>query len=159
MSPGLPTMSSTTQNSAAPKFTGEFCHKVEGKNRITIPAGWRFDQEVKLYLIPKSDRMCISVMTAAEMERIEKKADELEPMERSAFLEMLGGCVREVTLDKGGRISLPEEFFPRLGLPDAREVWLAGATTTFNIWSLDEFEAKKACEVERQNALKRRLGI
>ena len=152
-------MSSTNQNSAAPKFTGEFCHKVEGKNRITIPSGWRFDEEVPMYLIPKADKLCISVMTKAEMERLETKADELEPMERSDFLEMLGGCVREVTLDKGGRISLPEEFFPRLGLPDAREVWLAGATTTFNIWSVQEFEAKRAGEMERRNALKRRLGI
>ena len=152
-------MSSTTQNSAAPKFTGEFCHKVEGKNRITIPSGWRFDEEVKLYLIPKSDRICISVMTLAEMERLEKEADKLEPMERSEFLAMLGGCVCEVTLDKGGRISLPEKFFPRLGLPDAREVWLAGATTTFNIWSVKEFEAKKAGDMDRENALKRRLGI
>lgn len=152
-------MSSTTQNSAAPKFRGEFCHKIEGKNRVTIPAAWRFGEEVKLFMIPKSDKSCISVMTQGEMDRLEQKADELPPMARSNFLEMLGGAVREVTMDKGGRISLPEDFFEKLGLPEAREVWLAGATNTFNIWSLRDFADKKASEEALFYASKQLLGI
>ncbi len=152
-------MSSTSQPAAQPKFTGEVRHKVEGKNRITIPSSWRFEEEVPLYMIQKADKACVAVMTQAEMERLERKADDLEAMERSEFLETLGGSIREVTMDKGGRISLPEDFFPLLGLPEAREVWLAGATTTFNIWSVKNFEAKKAGEAERSKALLRRLGI
>ena len=152
-------MSSPNQNSAAPKFRGAFCHKIEGKNRVTIPAGWRPGEEVKLFMIQKSNKPCVSVMTQAEMDRLERKADELSPMERSDFLEMLGGDVREVTMDKGGRISLPENFFPLLGLPDAREVWLAGAMDTFNIWSLKNFVEKTANQEARNYASKQLLGI
>ena len=110
-------------------------------------------------MLQKSDKPCISVMTEAEMERLEQKADGLPPMERSEFLEMLGGEVREVTLDKGGRISIPEDFFPLLGLPEAREVWLAGATDTFNIWSLKNFEEKNVNQEARKYASKQLLGI
>lgn len=152
-------MSSLTSTPAQPKFTGEACHKVEGKNRITIPASWRFEKEVTLYMIQKADKACVSVMTLAEVERIECEADGLEPMERSDFLETLGSRLREVQMDKGGRISLPEAFFPLLGLPEAKEVWLSGASKTFNIWSVRNFEAKKAGEEERGKALLRRLGI
>ena len=152
-------MSSSSQTPTAPKFRGEVCHKIEGKNRITIPAGWRFGEEVALFMIQKSDKACVSVMTQAELDRLEQKADELTPMARSEFLEMLGGDVREVTMDKGGRISLPEDFFPLLGLPEAREVWLAGATDTFNIWSLKNFAENKAKQAARNYASKQLLGI
>ena len=152
-------MSSSTQTPPAPKFRGEVCHKIEGKNRITIPVAWRFGVEVTLFMIQKSDKACVSVMTQAEMERLERQADGLSPMERSEFLEMLGGDVREVSMDKGGRISLPEDFFALLGLPDAREVWLAGATDTFNIWSLKNFAENKAKQAARNYASKQLLGI
>ena len=152
-------MSSSKQTPAAPKFRGEVCHKIEGKNRITIPAGWRFGEEVALFMIQKSDKPCVSVMTQAEMDRLERKADDLSPMDRSEFLEMLGGDVREVTMDKGGRISLPDDFFPLLDLPEAREVWLAGATDTFNIWSLKNFAENKAKQAARNYASKQLLGI
>ena len=81
------------------------------------------------------------------------------PVLHSDFLETLGSRLREVQMDKGGRISLPEAFFPLLGLPEAKEVWLSGASKTFNIWSVRNFEAKKAGEEERGKALLRRLGI
>ncbi len=110
-------------------------------------------------MVQKSTKPCVAVMTQAEMDRLEQQADGLAPMARSEFLEMLGGSVREVTMDKGGRISLPDDFFPLLGLPEAREVWLAGATDTFNVWSLRNFEADKGSKEARIFQSKQLLGI
>ena len=152
-------MPSTTQNPAAPRFTGAVRHKVEGKNRITIPSAWRFDEEVTLFMIPKSEKACVSVMTQAQLDRIMADAETLPLMERSNFFDMIGSDLREVTLDKGGRISLPEDFFPLLGLPEAREVWLAGSMRTFNIWSLANFDAQTSVEAERKFTLNQKLGI
>ena len=153
-------MPSPSQDPAAPCFTGAVCHKVEGKNRITIPSAWRFDEEVKLFMLPKSEKACVSVMTRVQLDRIMADAEKIEVMiERSNFFDMIGADLREVTMDKGGRISLPEDFFPLLGLPAAREVWLVGSMRTFNIWSLQNFEAQKVVEAERKFALKQKLGI
>ena len=152
-------MPSIVQNSAAPRFTGEFCHKVEGRNRITIPSDWRFEEEVELFMIAKSLKSCISVMMKPELDRLEQKADALPPDERSDFLDMLGSSLKGVTVDKGGRISIPDEFHSQLGFPKHKEVWLTGAMHTFNIWSIPDFESFKAQDKLRKEELKRKLGI
>lgn len=152
-------MPAVLQNSAAPCFTGEFCHKVEGRNRITIPSDWRFEEEVELFMIPKALKTCISVMMTAEMDRLVAKAAELPPEERSNFLDMLGSDSKRVMMDKGGRISIPDEFHELLGFPKHKEVWLTGSVNTFNIWGIPDFEAFKAQDKLRKEELKRKLGI
>ena len=152
-------MPAALQNIADPQFTGEFCHKVEGRNRITIPSDWRFEEEVELFMIRKSLKTCISVMMKAELDRLLKKADELHADERSDFLDMLGSSLKRVMMDKGGRVSIPDEFFDQLGLPKHKEVWLTGSMNTFNIWGVADFEAFKAQDKLRKEELKRKLGI
>lgn len=152
-------MPAPIQNSSTPTFAGEFCHKVEGKNRVTIPAAWRFAEEVELFMIPRSLKSCISVMTRQEVERLIAKADAMEAEERSDFLDVLGSSLVQVTLDKGGRITIPEAFFEQLGLPAARNVWMTGSLETFNLWSVADFEAHKAHSGDRPAALKRKFGI
>jgi len=152
-------MATTNQNPAAPKFTAAFCHKVEGKNRITIPAAWRFEEAVELYMIERSTQRCVSVMPLAEVERLRAKADQMEPEERTDFLDTFATSLRLVTLDKTGRLTIPEDFSELLGLPDAREVWLSGSLDTFNIWSVADFTGFQAADKARKEALKRKLGI
>jgi DNA-binding transcriptional regulator/RsmH inhibitor MraZ len=152
-------MASTLQNSDAPRFTGEFCHKVEGRNRITIPSDWRFEQEVELFMISKSLKTCISVMMKPEMDRLLERADGLPSDERSDFLDMFGSSLKRVIMDKGGRISIPDEFHDLLGFPKHKEVWLTGSMNTFNIWGAPDFEAFKAQDKLRKEELKRKLGI
>ena len=152
-------MATTTQSPAAPKFTAAFCHKIEGKNRITIPSAWRFEQSVELFMIERSTQKCVSVMPLAEVERLRAKADDFDPIERAEFLDTFASSLQQVTLDKTGRVSIPEEFFPLLDLPEGREVWLSGSLDTFNIWSVGEYTAFQAAEKTRKEALKRKLGI
>src|ERR1700676_4215569 len=123
-------MPAALQNSPAPRFTGEFCHKVEGRNRITIPSDWRFEDEIDLFMISKSLKKCISVMTQVKVDKLMADASGLDPAERSDFEDMLGSCLRRVTLDKGGRISIPDDFFGQLGFPKHKEVWLSGSMDT-----------------------------
>jgi division/cell wall cluster transcriptional repressor MraZ len=152
-------MPAPLQNSAAPRFTGEFCHKVEGRNRITIPSDWRFEEEVELFMIVKSLKTCVSVMMKPELDRLVAKADGLSADERSDFLDVLGSSLKRVTMDKGGRISIPEDFRNQLGLGNHKEVWLTGSMNTFNIWSIPDFETFKAQDKQRKEELKRKLGI
>lgn len=132
-------MATTNQNSAAPMFMGEFLHTIDGKNRLTIPSAWRFDEEIELFLMPHSTTRCLTVRTRAGIDRIREKADELGGNERTVFLRRIGAQTRQVTLDKNGRLSLPEEFCRQLKLNG--EVKLIGAVETFEIWSASEWEA------------------
>jgi len=147
------------QLSAAPVFTGEFRHKIEGKNRITIPSAWRFEQEVDLFMIRKTQAKCISVMPLCEVERIKSVANAKSPKERSAFLDFFGGNLRRVTLDKAGRISIPDDLCKRMNI--SGEVMLSGSVETFNVWNVTDFESanpEAEDEVRRTNVLGE-LGI
>ena len=150
-------MSNTNQNSDAPAFTGVFCHRIEGKNRITIPAAWRFGEEVDLFMIRRSIEKCISVMSRLEVEEYKKKADALSPEERADFLHFFGRNLRQVTLDKAGRISIPDELCKRLGIEG--EVMLSGSVDTFNIWNVTDFEAAYPEDDTRRASMLRRHGI
>ncbi len=152
-------MAISNPNPAAPKFTAAFCHKIEGKNRITIPAAWRFEEAVELFMIERSRQKCVAVMPLAEVERLRAKADEMKPGDRADFLDTFATSLRPVSLDKTGRLTIPDDFSALLGLPAAREVWLSGSLDSFNIWNVEDFTAFQAADKARKEALKRDLGI
>ena len=154
-------MSNSIQNSSedsqGPVFSGEFRHKIEGKNRITIPSAWRFGEEVELFMIRRTLENCIAVMPRCEVMRIKKGADAMAPEDRAEFLHTFGRNLRQVTLDKGGRISIPDEFCQRLGI--AGEVMLSGSVDSFNIWNVADFAVTNPeNEIQRTKGL-RRHGI
>ena len=135
-------MAETIQNNASPVFMGEFCHAIDGKNRITIPSAWRFADEVELFLIPSSTSKCLTVMPRAELDRIRAKAAALPGPQRTAILRHIGAQGFQVTLDKSGRLSLPEDFCQQLKL--SGDVTLSGAIETFEIWNTAEWNAAHA---------------
>jgi|688.fasta_scaffold393357_2 MraZ protein len=150
-------MSDSNQNSKTPVFSGEFRHKIEGKNRITVPAAWRFEEEVELFMIRKTHEKCISVMPRCELERIKGETNMMNPEDRAEFLHQFGRNVRQVTLDKGGRISIPDEFCKKLGIE--HNVMLSGCLDTFRIWNVAEFEAAFPEDEERRARVLRKHGI
>ncbi|HYR57263.1 MAG TPA: hypothetical protein VEO95_01485 [Chthoniobacteraceae bacterium] len=151
-------MSDEKQSPATPSFAGEFRHKVEGRNRITIPARWRFEEEVEIFLLPKQARRCITVLTRAELEKVKSELRErLTPDERLDVLETIGSTIRQTTLDKGGRITIPDEFCKAFKI--AREVVLVGALDRFNIWSIADYEANKPADPARRDAHMRKAGL
>jgi division/cell wall cluster transcriptional repressor MraZ len=141
----------------APTFAGEFRHKVEGKARITVPAKWRFEDEVEMFMIIRGEQRCISVLTREGVDKIIAELEAQSPEDRTELIDILGASLRQVTLDKGGRISIPEDLLKELNI--AGEVMLAGAVKTFTIWNVADFEANKASAALRKAALLRRIGL
>jgi MraZ protein len=144
-------------NLDSPAFTGEFRHKVEGKGRVTIPAKWRFEEEVEMFMIPKTAKRCITVLPRSEVERMKTELRAMPPEERADLLDIFGRNLRQVTLDKGGRITIPEDLCTAFKI--SGEVWLSGSVDTFNIWNGADFEANKAEEEARKASVMRRLGL
>jgi division/cell wall cluster transcriptional repressor MraZ len=149
-------METTIQNSA-PVFFGEFVHAIDGKNRITIPAPWRFKEEVELFLIPSTSSNCLKVMGRAELERIRAQAAAMPGPQRAAFQRRLGSQGRQVMLDKSGRLSLPDEFCQQFKL--SGEVTLSGALENFEVWNTDEWNAAHASTKAVGDALMSEFGL
>ena len=135
-------MATTIQTTDAPLFRGEFCHAIDGKNRITIPSAWRFAEEAELFLIPSRSSRCLSVLPLLELNRMRAQASELPGPQRTAILRYIGSQARQVKLDKADRLSLPEEFCRPLNL--SGEVTLSGAIEKFEIWNTAEWNAAHA---------------
>jgi len=133
-------MATTIQNDPAPVFMGEFCHAIDGKNRITIPSAWRFVTE--LFLIPSTTNRCLTVMTRMELDRIRAKAAALPGPQRIAVLRHIGSQGTQAELDKAGRLLLPESVCTQLRL--SGEVTMSGALETFEIWNTDDWNAAHA---------------
>jgi MraZ protein len=150
-------MAETIQNNAAPVFMGEFCHSIDGKNRITVPSAWRFDTEVELFLIPSTSSKCLKVMPRAELDKVRAKADGLPGPQRAAFLRHFGSQSRQVTLDKTGRLSLPEEFCRQFKL--SGDVTLSGAIETFEIWNTAEWKAAQPAAEAVADAVMSNFGL
>jgi MraZ protein len=152
-------MADSIQNSDTPVFMGEFCHAIDGKNRITIPSEWRpADQrETELFLMPSSSANCLAVMPRAALDRIRAKANELTGTQRTAALRRLGSQSRQVTLDKHGRLSLPEEFCRQLKL--SGNVTLSGVVETFEIWNTTEWNSAQAIQKAVAEPILADLGL
>ena len=150
-------MSASIQNNSAPVFMGEFCHAIDGKNRITIPSAWRFEEETQLFLIPSRSSACLTVMPRAELDRIRAKAQELPGPQRIAILRRIGSQGHQLTLDKAGRLSLPENFCRQFKL--SGDVTLSGAIETFEIWNTEEWNAAHASTRAVADALLPDFGL
>jgi MraZ protein len=152
-------MAEIIQNNAAPVFVGEFCHAIDGKNRITIPSEWRpqDEKEVELFLVPSSTAHCLTVMPRAELDRIRAKAAGLPGATRTMALRRIGALTRQVTLDKNGRLSLPEEFCQQLKL--SGNVTLSGVLEAFEIWNTAEWKAAQPAQKAATDALLADLGL
>ena len=148
-------MATTIQNDPAPVFMGEFCHAIDGKNRITIPSSWRFVTE--LFLIPSTSNPCLTVMTRTELDRIRAKASTYPGPQRMAVLRHIGSQGHQVELDKAGRLSLPENVCKQLKL--SGEVTMSGALETFEIWNTDDWKAAHAGTKAVADALLPDLGL
>jgi division/cell wall cluster transcriptional repressor MraZ len=152
-------MADTFQNSKTPVYVGEFCHAIDGKNRITIPSEWRPADggEAEFFLIPSSTANCLTVMPRHELDRIRTKAAELPGAQRTAALRRIGAMSRQVTLDKHGRLSLPEEFCKQLHL--GGNVTLSGVVETFEIWNTTEWTNAQASQKAASDPILADLGL
>jgi MraZ protein len=140
-------------------FVGEFRHAIDGKNRITIPSEWRpkDEAEVELFLIPSSTAKCLTVLPRAAVDEIRAKAARLPGAQKTAALRRIGSQSRQVTLDKHGRLSLPEEFCQQLKL--SGNVTLSGVVETFEIWNTAQWTAAQEAQKAAADPLLADLGL
>jgi DNA-binding transcriptional regulator/RsmH inhibitor MraZ len=96
-------------------------------------------------------------MPRAELDRIRAKAQELPGAQRIAILRRIGSQGHQVTLDKAGRLSLPEDFCRQLKL--SGDVTLSGAIETFEIWNTEEWNAAHASTKAVADALLPDFGL
>ena len=128
-----------------------FRHGVDDKRRVQIPAKWRPAQpEVELTLIlwPNGTEAeaCLLVLPPDEMNALGAKIRQMPIADpkAAALRRLLGSKSASVTLDKAGRICIPENFAKAVGIKD--EAVLVGLVDRFEIWNPERYEKVSAVD-------------
>jgi MraZ protein len=146
-------------------YVGTFRHSLDAKNRLTVPAKWRFpgDDAEGSYLALPNPNGSITVyppkMTAALEEKVANVSMLADKDELAALINLFAtgdrfGC------DAQGRIGLPEGLKAHAGLD--KEAVLVGTITTFHIWTPARFATLTAVTPGKQPfdpAILRKYGL
>ncbi|MCA1660159.1 MAG: hypothetical protein LC642_06450 [Verrucomicrobiaceae bacterium] len=124
-----------TDSTPASFFAGQFHHALDEKNRVTIPSRWRRAQAQDFIILPERDEF-LRVMSHEEFERMMATAESdpsVSAHDRRIFLRHLHASAQHVTIDKQGRLVLPDDLCRLLDLDG--EVTLVGGRGRFEIWN------------------------
>jgi MraZ protein len=140
-------------------YNSLYKHGVDEKRRVQVPAKWRPTEagvEFTLIVWPKSkDGPCLRVLPPKEMAELMRDIDAMPNSDPSKVVlkRFIGSESVQVTLDKVGRICLPEEMSKAAGIAD--EAILVGLLDRFEIWNPNRYEKVRASDaVMAQEAFK-----
>jgi MraZ protein len=140
-------------------YNSLYRHGVDEKRRVQIPAKWRPAEpgtELTLILWPKAkEGPCLRVLPPQQMAKLVRDVDAMANSDANKVVlkRFIGSESVQVTLDKSGRICLPEQMVRDAGISD--EAVLVGLLDRFEIWSSERYEKVKASDaVMAQEAFK-----
>ena len=133
-------------------YNSLYRHGVDEKRRVQIPAKWRPAEPEILTLVlwPKGamPEACLLVLPPKEWEALVQKlkAMPFADSKAEALRRLLGKKSDRVTLDKGGRICLPESMARAAHI--GKEAVLVGLLDRFEIWDPERYETASAVDDE-----------
>jgi MraZ protein len=140
-------------------YNSLFRHGVDEKRRVQIPAKWRPPKpgtELTLILWPKAkEGPCLRVLPPQQMAKLVRDVDAMPNSDsnKGVLKRFIGSESVQVTLDKVGRICLPEKMATDAGI--SGEAVLVGLLDRFEIWSSERWDRVKASDaVMAQEAFK-----
>lgn len=140
-------------------YNSLYRHGVDEKRRVQIPAKWRPAKsgiEFTLILWPKSQEgSCLRILPPEEMAELMRDIDAMPNGDPNKVVlkRFIGSESVQVTLDKAGRICLPEEMALAAGIRD--EAVLVGLLDRFEIWNPQRYEKVRTADaVMAQEAFK-----
>lgn len=136
---------SSTETITPIYYNSTFRHGVDDKRRVQVPAKWRPHQpdvELTLILWPSAGRpdACLLVLPPEEMAQLvgKLKAMPFADPKAESLRRLLGRKSASVTLDKSGRICLPDVMAKAIGIE--KEAMFVGLVDRFEIWNPDRWE-------------------
>ena len=131
-------------------YNSRYRHGVDEKRRVQIPAKWRPSKpgtELTLVLWPKAkEGACLRVLPPSQMAKLMKDIDVMSNSDPNKVVlkRLIGGESVQATLDKSGRICLPEDMAMAAGISDTAV--LVGLLDKFEIWAPERHEQLKASD-------------
>lgn len=131
-------------------YNSLYRHGVDEKRRVQIPAKWRPvgpNVEFTVILWPKAkEGPCLRVLPPEQMARLMKDIDAMPNGDPNKVVlkRFIGSESIQVTVDKAGRICLPEKMALDAGI--GTEAVLVGLLDRFEIWSPERHDKVKVSD-------------
>jgi len=146
----LPVNKMPNNLTTAPVYNSTYRHGVDAKRRIQIPAMWRPTEsgtQFTLIVWPKyREGACLRVLPPKELSELMASLDAMPngDSNKTTLKRIIGSESTQATLDKAGRICVPEEMAQAADIDD--EAVLVGLLDRFEIWSPARYEKLKASD-------------
>lgn len=142
---------SLTETSEPIYYNSLYYHGVDDKRRVQVPAKWRVEGQdnkftIVLWKKGPEDEACLLVMPPPIIKGLVDKLSAMpfsDPKAES-LRRLLGSFSDQVSLDKGGRICIPENMAKAAGIE--AEAVLVGMFDRFQIWNPKRYEATSASD-------------
>jgi MraZ protein len=129
---------------------GEYKHSIDNKGRLIVPAKFR-DDLGENFIVTRGLDGCLFGYPMEEWKQLETKLKQLPlaKKETRAFTRFLYSAATECSLDKQGRINLPNTLIGHaslektcvvIGVSDRIEIWSEDRWTTFAEDANESFE-------------------
>ena len=138
-------------------FIGEYKHNLDEKGRIAVPRKFRKDL-AKGAVVTRGLDTSLFLFTKPEWNKLAEKLASL-PLGQSnsiAFARLMLAGAMEVTIDKQGRVVLPEYLRKYAGLN--KSVIVAGLYSRIEIWDSEKWEKYKQSAEEDAEKIAEQLG-
>jgi MraZ protein len=138
------------ENNEPTYYNSSYCHGVDEKRRVQIPAKWRPTKpsvEFTLVLWPKSQAgPCVRVLPPEQMAALMKDISAMPNSDPNKVVlkRFIGSESVQAPVDKVGRICLPENMAKAAGITD--QAVLVGLLDRFEIWSPEGYERVKTAD-------------
>jgi MraZ protein len=150
-----------TENAETICYSSVFRHGVDDKRRVMVPAKWRPsdpDLVYTLVLWPDGNELdaCLMVLPPDLWRELVSKLKGLAFADPKAqrLRRLIGSKSAQVTLDKAGRICIPEEMARTVGID--KEAVLVGLVDRFQLWGPERHPLVKA---EDETMAKEAFGL
>ncbi len=123
-------------------FIGEYGHNLDDKGRLAVPKKFR-PEFSKGAVVTKGLDDCLFLLTKKEWDKFAEKLAGLHIAQASAraFRRQILAGAMDVSLDKQGRIILPEYLRSFAGL--SKNIVIAGLYNRLELWDQEKWEEYK----------------
>ena len=135
-------------------YIGEFEHRLDARNRVTVPSSWRVPgDEGNYYFAWPHPEGCLAVFPPEMLAELKAKANEQRvsnPRANRLLRAVFGrGC--KFGCDRQGRILLPRNLMEHAEVD--KDVVLVGLGRYFEVWSAERYQSTGDEEFDMLSAM------
>lgn len=138
-------------------FIGEYAHNLDEKGRLAVPKKFRKELQ-KGAVVTRGLDSCLFLYTHTEWKQLAEKLAALPFAQANtrAFARLMLAGAMDVTVDKQGRVMLPEYLRSYAGLK--KEVVVAGLYNRLELWDAKEWSTYTAKTEKHSNDIAEQMS-